>query len=323
LPGEYFQILDAGTQTYDVRIRTEQIASADLILGVVDQGTTFEFPDLYTITINDVDIANDLIDISVAGGTLHNPFVVSNKEDVVADGTTYNYDIIPGIGVQFYEADSLSIGDAAYLHIGYDLTDGTLSAGDSDDSTESKARFALKNVHTGTLSNCKVRVLPKPRPSNTSGEAIIAAVCNELWAYSTTQEFQITFTGFTPGSNQVCQVDGGGDITITCDATTYDEIVTGLTVQFDEAASISASDTAIIRVSDGYRYVELATDDDGLPDTWISGTSVQVVESGQINGMITSNGVGFFWKRLVVDSSVTPSDNPREYVLLAQGDITS
>jgi hypothetical protein len=323
MPNDYFQFVDGETQSTDL-VASYTNPSTTLISGLTDLQSGFDFADLYTLTVNAIDLNSKKISLNVQGATIFNPFDNVNLQNVIADGTTYNYSIISGVGVQFSDASLLTVGDLAYIQIGYTLYEGTITAGSSDDVNSTIKQIGLQNMWSTALSNCKARVVAKPRPVNITGTPIVEAYCAPTWANSDTVTHAITFTGYVPGSNQVCQIDNGADIEIVCDSTAANEILSGLFVVFNDALSISSSNTATIRISDGYRNIELAPDSNGLPGTWVSGsTPVTVTQTGEIDGVIQPLDVGFFWKRVNAGSSVLPVGNPREYTIIAQGDITS
>jgi hypothetical protein len=318
----YFQILD-NSSIKDQRLDIINAGADTLILGGYARDNSFEFADVYTVTVNSINTTAKTLSINLTAETLHNPFVNSNIADVMADGTTYNVTVIPGFALLFDDAENISVSQQSVVTIGDKFIDQTITAGDSDDSDNTVDMIGVLNLWSATLSGCKATIIAKPRPRNVSGSSIIAARCDLQWG-SDTVEYQLTFDSYAPGSNQVCQIDGGNDVTIYCDGTTETQILPGLYIVFNDSVLISSTNVAIIRVSDGYKYVQLAQDDNGIPGTWVTGGPATIIQSGQsVDGMIESGGTGYVWKRLVPESFVNPSDNPREYEFLVQGDITS
>jgi hypothetical protein len=307
----------------DQRLHVQNDGAIPLIISAYDRATNFEFADRYLLTVNSIDINNKKISASLSAETLHNPFVNVNITDIVADATNYNIDIIiPGFGFKFADAATLSVGQTAEIWIGDLLVDGTITAGDQEDADATVEKLGVRNMHTASLSGCKASIVPKPRPKNINGNPILAAKCSSIWSRDLT-EFTLRFTGYVPGSNQVCQIDGGGDISIICDATNWNEIYPGLFVIFNNSVNITSIDVATIRVSDGYKYVQLAINDGGTPGTWTNSSVIIMQDDQSVPGKIDSEEIGYFWKRVIPSTSTNPSGNPREYQLLVQGDITS
>jgi len=323
MPNAYFQFLDAETTSHDSRITYENPDGHDVITSAYDQANNFDFPDIYTITIGSVDTINKLISISIIGQTLYSPFNDDYIGNLAADDTTWHTDIIPGIGIKFADADDLVVGDVATITIGEDLIDGTVTAGSTDDAEVTEHRIAVHNIHTGGLSNCKIYIIPKPRPVNVNGTPIISTRCSTQWTGDTT-ELELRFSGYVPGSNQVCQIDGGSDIPIYCDGTTETEIVVGLFVKFADSIVVSSLDVATIRISDGYKYVQMAIDSSGFPGDWKDYHDwIYATQADQVDGFIDTDEIAYFWKRLLPGSNSVPTGNPREYSFQLQGDITS
>jgi hypothetical protein len=324
MPNEYFQFLDAESLSRDLRIDINNTSGVTLVSSIYDRENSFEFADEYTITVNSINLITNKIAVSVSATTLNNPYIDTNIPDLIADNATYHYDVLPGIGIMFGTAASLSVGNICIVTIGYGLVDGTITAGSDSDKYDTRIRLAVRNEYDSELSNCKVRVIAKPLPENVNGSPIIAAYCTYLWDAENRTELTIRFVDFIEGSNQVCQIDGGDDVEIICDSTSGNELLPGLFVVFDDAAAISSLDVASIIISDGHRHVELAPDSDGFPGTWVTfGSTVTLTQDGLASGVINDGEIAYFWKQLAPGSSVDPAGNPREYVLLVEGDITS
>ena len=323
MANEYFHIFSPIDQL-DQRVNFDNVGGSELITGIYDSGTSFEFADIYTITVNAVDEVNSLIDVSVYGQTLNTPFDNANITDMTANDSVYVTEVIPGIGIKFNLASVIDVGQQAIVRVGHRLVHGTLTAGDIDDLRASVSRLGVRNIYNKAMSNCKVRVLPKARPENINGNAILKVRCSIDWPSTELAEYTIRFSGYAPGSNQVCQIDGGDDVSIICDGTTETQITTGLFVVFNEADIVTSVDVSTIRVSDGYKFVQLAGEIDGSPDTWVSySTPAIITEDQNVIGTISPDGIAYFWIRVSIGSDATPSDNVREYRFVVQGDLTS
>jgi hypothetical protein len=82
--------------------------------------------------------------------------------------------------------------------------------------------------------------------------------------------------------------------------------LTGLEFALDAGAANTNAANVLIFPS---RYVQIADDIAGVEGTYGS-TPVDLTETGESTGVITSGGVAYFWARFLVPSSANNESNP-------------
>jgi hypothetical protein len=262
---------------------------------------------------------------------------------VVANGSTVNKDVVPGVGIVF--SASLAAGWTAKVSVGA-LMDGAgatsrrLNVGTVQSGTTSTQRqLAARNVGTEDSSSSEVYALPGLFKDGTDVEDWIDLVRNHSspsrHALATPGDYVLTFTDFQTGTPDTCDVwvnkDGGGAVKAIEDAkmdgTVYEHGVSGyidgadalpgMAMAFVNDPGDPTSKTFTIYVREGDDWCEVAPDVSGSPGTWQS-TPLTLTESGEATGVITASGHALFWFRMDVPSAAQPGDM-RMAMLRARG----
>lgn len=262
---------------------------------------------------------------------------------VVADGSTWNYGVVPGCRIKF--SVSLANGWTGVIGIGCLVsTGGALSD-----------RFNVGIVQAGTSSTQR-RIVAVNVGSETSAETAVYALpglfindAAQPWvtrvaqhtdtarhASATAGSYVLTFSDYQTGSPDTADVyvnkDGGGAVLAIEDAkldgqevyqygsgngySDAADALPGMQIIFAANGNISAY-TFTIEVRDGYSWIELAPDVTGSPGTWQS-PPLTITESGETSGTITASGAAYFWFRSTLPAGATPGDR-RLFTLRSRG----
>jgi hypothetical protein len=263
---------------------------------------------------------------------------------VVADGSTWNYGVVPGTRMQL--SATMASGWTGKVSIGALMASG----GSVSD------RFNVGIVEAGQLSTQR-RIVAVNVGSEASADTAVWALPGfyleddaQPWitflrhhtdtarhTLATPGTYVITFADYQSGSSPptadvYVSKDGGGAALAIQDAkldgaTLYqygsgngysdaNDALPGLGITFEANGDPSAqSFTFYVRGS--YDWVEFAPDVTGSPGSWQS-PPITLTESGQTNGTITASGTAYFWFRLNVPTSAAPGDR-RLFTLRARG----
>ena len=294
----------------------------------LDDGEAFS--DVYTVT------ATSATAVNVTADDPKND-VVGTGINVVADGATVNYGVVPGIGIVF--SSSLANGWTSKFGIGALMDTGgatsdRLNVGivESGDMSTQR-RCVAYNVGSEASAESEVVALPGHFLED-NAQPWIKKLDNHTnparHASATEDDLDITYSGFVGGSPDTADVLVDGVKTIE-DAeldgqTLYQHGVPGYIDAQDkfkgmgvifEANGDPSAQTHTYHVRKGYESVEFAPDVTGSPGTWQSGP-LTLTESGEVTGTITASGYAHFWVRMNVADSESPGDR-RLYNLRARG----
>lgn len=258
---------------------------------------------------------------------------------VTADGSTWNYGIVPGCRFQF--SASLANGWTAKVSIGALMDSGGATSDRfnvgviESGTTSTQRRIVAVNVGSEDSANTAVYSLPGGFLED-DAQGWIASLSNHTnptyHAGAIVGDYDITYGDYQSGSPDTADVYVDTVKTIEdakFDGSTVYEYgagngyidavdgFEGLSIVFEANPGDPSALTHTFYVRGGYDYVELAPDVTGSPGTWQS-PPLTLTESGQTAGTITASGTAYFWVRLVVPSSASPGDR-RMYNLRARG----
>ena len=265
--------------------------------------------------------------------------IVGAGINVVADDSTPNYGVIPGVGIVF--SSSLANGWTAKLSIGALMDSGAVTSDrfnvgivESDDISTQR-RIVAYNVGTEDSAESEVYSLPgffleddaQPFIKTLENHSSIARQGS-----ATEGDFDITYQDYQAGSPNTVDVYVGGVKTIE-DAKLdgqeryehgagngYIDAVDkfkGMAIIFVDDPGDPTAQTHTYHVRTGSAYVELALDSSGSPGTWGSGP-LTLTELGEVSGVITPSGYVYFWFRTNIPSAAVPGDR-RMFNLRARG----
>lgn len=269
--------------------------------------------------------------------------VIGSGINVVADGSTWNYGVVPGCRFKF--SSSLAngwtavVGIGALVSSGGALTDrfnvGIVQSGE----TSPQMRIAAVNVGSEASANSAVHALPGLFINDTAQPWVTRVAQHTDTARhqsATPGSYVLTFSGFVAGSPNTADLyvnkDGGGAVLCIEDAkldgaelyqygtgngySDANDALPGMSIILADNGDPSAQ-SFTVEVRDSYSWIEFAPDVAGSPGTWQAGP-LTLTEGGQTNGTITASGIAYFWVRVNVPSSAQPGDR-RLFTLRARG----
>lgn len=269
------------------------------------------------------------VDALIHGGK--NPYRNMAGVSVIADGTTRNDDVIPGVGLVL--SASTDTGwkcrvavmnflndDGSYeAFFGYGIVEeGMTTAGQ---------RVAIKNVGSDDAANCMAYALPGLHWGGTGASAIITRIAPHTnparHKMAVPGTYVITFSDwkFDSGTGKyTCDILVNGNVAVNdaqMDGVTvfqygvagYDDTndyLRGLQIVLANTTADPTSVTATLTVAtSGYQYMQFAPDVGGTPGTYAA-QDLQLTEPGQSAGTITAGGAAFLWHRFAPPDGAGP-----------------
>jgi hypothetical protein len=265
-------------------------------------------------------------------GGVKNPYRDVVGITAVADGSTPNLTLLPGLSIVL--SASIAVGwkfrvaiynyledDGSYTgFFGYGvIQSGTSSTGQ---------RVAAKNVGDADATNCKIYVLPGFYWTGTNGaEAFVAAIANHSnparHKLAATGTYTITFADFKDagGGKKSCDiyVDGHKAVedALMDGETVYQygvagyadapDYLAGLAITMADTTDDPTSVTITLKVTANQAWVEFAPDSGGAPGTYAN-QDLTLTEASKPTGTVTASGAGFFWHREAVPDAATAGD---------------
>jgi len=251
---------------------------------------------------------------------------------VVSNGSTINYNVIPGLGLVFNAGTST--GWKAKVSMG-GLMNGSGVVTDrlnfdivQTGVTTSQFRVAIVNTGSDTAQACEIISLPGSRHDDDA--TWIEKLDNhsddtrDKMGISLLGDNIITFTNWTDGTGADAGfkvvdilVDGNAAVvTARFDGTTvyeygvaaYDDTndyLVGFGITLANTNSDPSAASITFTVTDGYTWVEFDADVAGSPAGSASNSDLTVTESGETAGTITASGTAYCWVNLVMPSAAT------------------
>jgi len=252
---------------------------------------------------------------------------------VTCDGSTPNLDVILGASLVF--SASCTTGWTAVVSVGAKMTalgvmTRTLDVGVIDaGSSSSNQQVTACNIGSDDAVECDIQAMPAMYWTQSGAGDIVDLIDNHT---DDTREhsasagsYAITFAnwGNDPGGSgkKSCDilVDGNTAVaTAVMDGATryqygvaaYDDIndyAEGLSFILADSTDDPSAVTITLTVMEGWQWVELAEDSGGSPGSWGSGP-VDLTESGETTGTITSSGKAYAHTRWSPPDGTSPSD---------------
>lgn len=266
--------------------------------------------------------------------------VVANGVSVVANDSTVNYGVVPGVGIVF--SSSLASGWTGKISIGALMASGgstsdRLNVGIVESGTIStQRRIAAVNVGSEASADTEVVALPWFFLEDDAIGWIVKLdnhTDESRHDLAVPGDFDITYADYQSGASPpTADVLVNGTKAIEdakFDGTTLyqygkgngyidavDKLL-GLGIIFAASPGDPSSLTHTFHVRAGYEQVQFAPDVAGSPGTWQTGP-LTLTESGQTTGTITASGIAYFWFRTNVGTSEAPGDR-RFFNLKARG----
>lgn len=272
-----------------------------------------------------------------------NPYQNLTGLSCVADGTTVNKIIVPGVGIVL--SGTCDVGHAAKMSVGADMdlagivTDvldfGVVQAGVSTTGI----RIACENVGDSAAQQTLMYSLPGLYFYGTAFDALIASIKphtdtarHKLAAAGT---LAITFANWaTDGvtGKKKADVKVGGTTAIVGalfdGATVYQygsgngyndslDLFKGLSIVLANTTTDPSTAAITLKVADGWNWVQFAPDVSGAAGTYAN-QDLNLTESGQATGTITPGHAAFFWVRWSPPSAALAGDM-RKAVQRARG----
>lgn len=261
-----------------------------------------------------------------------NPYRNMTGVTVIADGTTPNVFLVPGVALVI--SASTDTGWRARVAVGNFLDDtgawekffgyGIVEEG----SASTAQRVALRNVGSDAGANTAIYSCPGLYWSGTNGDAIIRSIGPHTnparHKLATAGTYTITFADFkdapSGSGKKSCDVLVNGQLAVN-DAemdgvtvyqygvTGYDDVadrLRGLHIRLQDTAANPVGITITLTVAaSGYTFCEFAPDVGGAPGTF-SYQDLALTEPGQPTGTISPGGAAFFWHRFAVPEGAGP-----------------
>lgn len=325
-----FVLRDAGAPTdpdSNLDFRWENTLNAPLVSAALS-GDGREIADVYTLTFT----VSGSVTVTVECDTgKKNPYRdVTVGKAVVADGSTVNTEIIPG--VDLVVSASVATGWQAKVALGGlmntsgDVTDrlnfGTVEVG----TTTTGFRVAAVNVGSDSGTNVTVKALPGGWYEGDTQfiERIEPHSSDAREGLAVAGDYSITFQNWADGTGdnlgyKVADIYVDGTLAVATarfdgstvyeygDGHGYDDAadkLRGLQIVLPLTTADPSAATVTLHVLDGSDWIELADDASGSPGTYGSGP-VTLTESGQPTGTITASGIAYFWARLNMPSAAS------------------
>lgn len=285
-------------------------------------GNGAEIADVYEL----IALSATSVSVDALIGGSKNPYRNMTGITVVADGTTVNKLVVPGVGLIF--SASLAIGWKGRVAVwNYLETDGTyvafFSPGIVDSGTSSTGvKIAVKNVGDAASGVTTLYQLPHARLSGTGYESFVTLIAPHTsptyHEAAVAGAYAITFADWkTTGAHK------SADVYVDAVLAIQDALFDGATVYqygagngYDDAANklpglqlILALTTAdpstlalTLTVAVGFDRAVVAPDVSGSPGTYADQDLV-LTQSGESSGVIQVAGAAYFWWKLTLPGS--------------------
>lgn len=323
--------IDPGSGFVPSAVRVVHIVGTPVDSAVsLDDGELI--PDEYTLTLSAVSAGTGTVTVDT--GSINNPFNGAVFTGVALDGSTERTDIVPGLTLIFDNAGAN--GQSSTIYVGsYFGTISSIAVGDGLPATG--IRHQVLNTSVGTVTNAKARILTQSIQVKKTGSAfsyvanfadgatekVAGAGSYRIMPYVVAVK-DITGTGDDKTASVYVDLDGPGALTIK-DRTTGEhqtgvdlravegqqyEVVSGPLkgLIFAIDPDCAEDDDANILIFSN-RYAEIAPDDAGSEGTY-GNSDVDLTETGFATGVITPNGVAYYWVRVRVPGSSNNESNP-------------
>lgn len=312
---------------------------ADVLSGA--EGDNQRIAGVFRITLMDID---QCMCEAVHFGDYHSPVLWDGIKEMVADGTTVNANLVPGIGItlsgEAIEGDQFEIGIGCY----WDAVAGTWFRGlpmdllvSGYDSAE--RRLAIRNVSGRTQCNCVIVGTNAMRLENDQTASRPFAQFRQVGMLNPTADTdasgtQISFADLVEGTPNTVSIlvaglpaniyDVANDTMISsgigllCDGSTVYRFPDGYPNQGGEfvlSPDLEVTDTATLFVSDGGDFLMIAAyDGDFVPGT----SGIWITSSGAPEGVVAADSTVEFRIKLASLSEADLSFNPRLFSLRVQ-----
>jgi len=330
---------DAVSLDVDSRnVTGEALLSAESI-GVQLQAAAFSPPGVFRFVMTDV----DELSVSVQhSGDIASPALFSGTRAVVADGTTENYNLIPGIAVVlsssavvddifeiavgcYWDSDAgdwqrFSPFDIAFTNV--DSAERTFIAKNESGSVQCQAQLVAVNAMRIVNGQTTSRPFYSFRQTGLVGPT----------AHDDLTGVAVTFANLVTGSPNIISVlvDGApidvydvtnetlipGGIGLNCDGTTvyrFADTTAYASGEFMLSSSLSVTDTATVYVSDGGDFVQIATNDGEFGD---GSTAIDLTGLDAPDGVVADNESVSVRVKISAPEAKTAALNQRLFVFL-------
>jgi hypothetical protein len=301
--------------------------------------------------LDDGEAISDFYTVAATGGSAVDVTAEDTKNEVVgtsiavtADGSTWNYGVVPGTRIKF--SASLANGWTGVIGIGALVSSSGVLTGDRFNvgivqagTNSTQRRIAAVNVGSETSAESKVYSLPGLYLVDTAQPWITRLSQHTetaRHASATPGTYVITYSDYQSGSPDTADVyvnkDGGGAVLAIEDAkldgtelyqhgsgngySDANDALPGMAIILAANGNPTAQ-THTCYVRAGYDQVEFAPDVTGSPGTWVAGP-LDLTESGETTGTITASGTAYFWFRVDLAVSASPGDR-RLFTLRGRG----
>lgn len=290
--------------------------------------------DVYEFTCTDNDGGTATLTRECLIGGVKNPYRDMAGVTAVADGSTPNLTLCPGLSVVL--SASIAAGWKGRIAIyNYLEDDGSYTAFFGYGVVQSGAastgqRIAVKNIGDATGTSCKLYALPGFYWTSTNGgESFVSAVANHSNAtrhkLAAAGSYVITFQDFkdATGGKKSCDIyvnkDGGGAHKCVEDAlmdgstvyqygvTGYDDAndyLAGLAITMADTTSDPSSVVVTLVVTADYTWTEFAPDASGSAGTYANQDLV-LTQSGGPTGTVEAGNAPFAWHRQNLPDAAT------------------
>jgi len=324
------------TDEADLDVRYENTTNTP-ITSVTWRGNGQAVAGTYVVTFTKSGTVSCTVVAQGDGATSRNPWGNRSGLSVVADGSTPNYDIIPGLGIVV--SASTDTGWAAKFTIGNYLTTGAVATEVLEfeivtaNSDSSNRQIACRNVGTETSASTYIYALPGWYFDGTGAETFITKLVphsNPTYHKTASKRtFTITFTDWKTGGSgkKTADVLVNGNKAVEdaeFDGVTqyeygvagYDDVndyLEGMGIVLPDTTADPTGSSITVNVRDGYTWVAFAPDVAGSPGTW------QAAGADLSLGDINAASYVLFWTRCEVPSAAQPENPCRMMTIRARG----
>jgi hypothetical protein len=296
--------------------------------------------DVYTLTVLSKVGTAAVIKVEC---NVKNPYQNLTGVSCVADGTTVNKTIVPGVGIVL--SGTCDVGHVAKMSVGADMdlagvvTDvldfGVVQAGVSTTGV----RIACENIGDAAAQQTMMYSLPGLYFFGTAFDTLIASIKPHTdtarHKLASAGTLAITFANWTTdgvtGKKKADVLVGGATAIVGAlfDGTSVyqygsgngyvdaADLLAGLSLVLANTTVDPSTTTITLKVADGWNWVQFASDTSGSPGVY-SNQDLNLTESGQATGTITPGHAGFFWVRWSPPSAALAGDM-RKAVQRARG----
>jgi hypothetical protein len=301
-----------------------------MIASAVDGANGESLADVYTLNLSAV--AGGTGTVTVETSSVNNPYKGRIVANVPLNNATVINNVVPGINLVF--ATTGVNGDVSTVSVGSYL--GTFdSSGAQAGVPSAGVRHQVQNTGTASVAAAKARLLTMALKYEKTGNVFLyirkfAVGATEKVTGNRTMPYALTISGIAgAGATKTANlsVDGvllgaGTILDLTSNTAvsgtglkavspSYPYRVTSgpLTgLEFALDASCVDADAANVLIFPS-RYLQIAPDAAGVEGAY-GIVDVVLTETGQAAGVITTNGVSYYWARVLVPSMSPSESNP-------------